>query len=35
MRGKERAALRAAAHHLEAIVHVGQGGVTEIGRAHV
>ena len=28
MRGKDRAALRAAAHHLEAIVHVGQGGIT-------
>ena len=28
MRGKDRAALRKAAHHLEAIVHVGQGGVT-------
>ncbi len=28
MRGKDRAALRAAAHHLDAIVHVGQGGIT-------
>lgn len=28
MRGKDRAALRKAAHHLEAIVHVGQGGVS-------
>lgn len=28
MRGKDRAVLRKAAHHLEAIVHVGQGGVT-------
>ncbi|MGQ0641171.1 MAG: ribosome assembly RNA-binding protein YhbY [Gemmatimonadaceae bacterium] len=28
MRGKDRAALRAAAHHLDPIVHVGQGGMT-------
>jgi RNA-binding protein len=28
MRGKDRAALRAEAHHLDAVVHVGQGGVT-------
>jgi RNA-binding protein len=28
MRGKDRAALRAAAHHLDAIVHVGHGGIT-------
>lgn len=28
MRGKDRAVLRKAAHHLEAIVHVGQGAVT-------
>ncbi len=28
MRGKDRAALRAAAHRLDAIVHVGQGGIT-------
>jgi RNA-binding protein len=28
MRGKDRAALRAAAHHLVAIVHVGHGGIT-------
>lgn len=28
MRGKDRAALRAAAHHLNPIVHVGQGGIT-------
>lgn len=28
MRGKDRAALRAEAHHLSAIVHVGQGGLT-------
>lgn len=29
MRGKDRAALRAAAHHLDPIVHVGQGGITK------
>jgi RNA-binding protein len=28
MRGKERAALRTAAHHLDPILHVGQGGIT-------
>ena len=28
MRGKERAELRAAAHHLDPIVHVGQGGIS-------
>ncbi|MGH7693944.1 MAG: ribosome assembly RNA-binding protein YhbY [Gemmatimonadaceae bacterium] len=28
MRGKDRATLRAAAHHLDPIVHVGQGGLT-------
>ncbi len=28
MRGKDRAALRSAAHRLAAIVHVGQGGIT-------
>ncbi len=28
MRGKDRAALRSAAHHLDPIVHVGQGGIT-------
>lgn len=28
MRGKDRATLRAAAHHLDPIVHVGQGGIT-------
>lgn len=28
MRGKDRAALRAAAHHLDAMVHLGQGGIT-------
>ncbi|HJU73405.1 MAG TPA: ribosome assembly RNA-binding protein YhbY [Gemmatimonadaceae bacterium] len=29
MRGKERAELRAAAHHLDPIVHVGVGGLTD------
>lgn len=29
MRGKERAELRAAAHHLDPIVHVGHGGITD------
>ena len=28
MRGKDRAVLRAQAHHLNPIVHVGQGGIT-------
>ncbi len=28
MRGKDRAALRAEAHHLSVTVHVGQGGIT-------
>ncbi len=28
MRGKDRAALRAEAHHLGVTVHVGQGGIT-------
>jgi RNA-binding protein len=28
MKGKDRAALRAAAHHLDPIVHIGQGGLT-------
>jgi len=28
MRGKDRAALRAEAHHLRALVHVGQQGIT-------
>lgn len=28
MRGKERAELRSAAHHLDPIVHVGHGGIT-------
>jgi len=28
MRGKDRAALRAQAHHLDPIVHVGQGGIS-------
>lgn len=28
MRGKDRAALRAEAHHLDVVVHVGQHGVT-------
>jgi len=28
MRGKDRAALRAEAHHLRATVHVGQHGIT-------
>jgi RNA-binding protein len=28
MRGKERAALRAEAHHLDVIVHVGHHGIT-------
>jgi RNA-binding protein len=28
MRGKDRAALRAEAHHLDVVVHVGQGGIT-------
>jgi RNA-binding protein len=28
MRGKDRATLRAAAHHLDPIVHVGHGGIT-------
>jgi RNA-binding protein len=28
MRGKDRAALRAQAHHLDPIVHVGVGGLT-------
>ena len=28
MRGKDRAALRAEAHHLDVTVHVGQGGLT-------
>ncbi len=29
MRGKERAELRSAAHHLDPIVHVGHGGITD------
>ena len=29
MRGKERAELRAAAHHLDPTVHVGQGGLSD------
>jgi RNA-binding protein len=29
MRGKERAALRAEAHHLAPLLHVGQAGITE------
>ena len=29
MRGKDRATLRSAAHHLDPIVHVGQGGLTK------
>lgn len=29
MRGKERAALRAEAHHLDALIHVGQHGLTD------
>ncbi len=29
MRGKERAELRAEAHHLRATVHVGHHGITE------
>ncbi|MEO8194953.1 MAG: YhbY family RNA-binding protein [Gemmatimonadales bacterium] len=28
MKGKDRAALRASAHHLSPIVHVGQHGIT-------
>jgi RNA-binding protein len=28
VRGKDRAALRAEAHHLDPIVHLGQGGIT-------
>lgn len=28
MRGKDRAALRAEAHHLDVVVHVGQQGIT-------
>ncbi len=28
MRGKDRAALRAEAHHLDVVVHVGQHGIT-------
>lgn len=28
-RGRDRAALRAEAHHLSPLVHVGHGGVTE------
>ncbi len=28
MRGKDRAALRAEAHHLNVTVHVGHGGIT-------
>jgi RNA-binding protein len=28
VRGKDRATLRAAAHHLDPIVHVGQSGIT-------
>jgi RNA-binding protein len=28
MRGKDRAALRAEAHHLDPIVHLGVGGIT-------
>jgi RNA-binding protein len=28
MRGKDRAALRAEAHHLDVVVHVGQSGIT-------
>lgn len=28
MRGKDRATLRSAAHHLDPIVHVGQSGLT-------
>ena len=30
MRGKERAELRAEAHHLRATVHVGHHGITEM-----
>jgi len=33
MTGKERAALRAEAHHLRALVHVGHQGVTDAIRA--
>lgn len=29
MRGKDRATLRSAAHHLDPIVHVGQSGLTK------
>lgn len=29
MKGKERAELRAEAHHLDPMVHIGQAGVTE------
>ena len=29
MRGKDRATLRSAAHHLDPIVHVGHGGLTK------
>lgn len=29
MKGKDRAALRSAAHHLDPIVHVGQSGLTK------
>jgi RNA-binding protein len=28
MRGKDRASLRAEAHHLDVVVHVGQSGIT-------
>lgn len=28
LRGKDRASLRAEAHHLDVIVHIGQGGIT-------
>lgn len=33
MTGKERAALRAEAHHLRALVHVGHQGLTDAIRA--
>jgi RNA-binding protein len=29
MRGRDRAALRAAAHHLDPLVHVGQHGISD------
>ena len=35
MTGKERAALRAQAHHLSATVHVGQHGLTLVKNADV